>query len=363
MTRPAFAAQRVRLLIIVTVLAVVAVFGAREVYLRATHVYESDARVTADMITMSSRAEGWVMELAVREGETVAAGQVIARIDDRVAKLRAEALRAQLLGVQADRVRLQAERRMVENQIDAKSRTRGSAVEVTGAARDALDSDILLARQELDRTRLLYERKVVTEKQLETAQAAVTRLENTKRRMDAERAQAEGALAEAHGERDRLAVLDGQLARLEHVEADLGAQLRQQLVDVEDRTLRAPVPAIIDRTFVIPGEYVGSGQRLLILHNPAAVWVEANIKETHLRDLKLGQIVDVTVDAFPNDRFRGKVARVGSATTARFALLPTPNPSGNFTKITQRVPVKIEFTTMPRPLAPGMMVEVAIDLR
>ncbi|QQS14834.1 MAG: biotin/lipoyl-binding protein [Rhodospirillales bacterium] len=268
MTRPAFAAQRVRLLIIVTVLAVVAVFGAREVYLRATHVYESDARVTADMITMSSRAEGWVMDLAVREGETVAAGQIIARIDDRVAKLRAEALRAQLLGVQADRVRLQAERRMVENQIDAKSRTRGSAVEVTGAARDALDSDILLARQELDRTRLLYERKVVTEKQLETAQAAVTRLENTKRRMDAERAQAEGALAEAHGERDRLAVLDGQLARLEHVEADLGAQLRQQLVDVEDRTLRAPVPAIIDRTFVIPGEYVGSGQRLLIPAQP-----------------------------------------------------------------------------------------------
>ena len=73
--------------------------------------------------------------------------------------------------------------------------------------------------------------------------------------------------------------------------------------------------------------------------------------------------VRVAVDAYPNDRFVGKVTRIGSATTARFALIPTPNPSGNFTKITQRVPVKINMVEMPKPLSPGMMVEVEIDAR
>jgi membrane fusion protein, multidrug efflux system len=79
--------------------------------------------------------------------------------------------------------------------------------------------------------------------------------------------------------------------------------------------------------------------------------------------LKLGQTVLIAVDAYPNERFTGTVGRIGNATTARFALLPTPNPSGNFTKITQRVPVKIDFVEMPKPLSPGMMVEVEIDLR
>jgi membrane fusion protein (multidrug efflux system) len=280
-----------------------------------------------------------------------------------VAKLRGEALGAQILAVQADRVRLAAERHMTESQAEAKTKTRTSGVQMTEAARDTLDSDILLAQKDLERSRPLYERHVITDKQLETAQAAVTRLENTRRRLEAERTQAEGALAEAHAELDRVLVIDTQHAALEHVEVNLQAQLRQQQVDVEDRTIRSPLPAIIDRTFVVSGEFVLSGQRILMLHNPADVWIEANIKETQLRHLKLGQLVHIGVDAYPDDKFTGRVARIGSSTTTRFALLPTPNPSGNFTKITQRVPVKIDIVEAPRLLTPGMMVEVDIDLR
>ncbi|MBX3502190.1 MAG: HlyD family secretion protein [Alphaproteobacteria bacterium] len=355
--------QRVRLLVIGAVLAAALGLGAYEVYMRSTHVYETDARITADIVTMSSRAEGWLVEVPVREGMRVEANQVVARIDDRTAKLRAEALKAQIEAVKADRSRLMAERQMIENQADAKARTRASGVKVTQAARDALDSDILLANQELERSKQLYERRVITDKQLETAQAAVTRLENTRRRMDAERTQAEGALAEALAERDQLAVIDGQIAGLVHAEANLQSQLRQQLVDVEDRTIRSPIAAVIDRTFMLAGEYVGPGQRILMLHDPNDVWIEANIKETRIRYLRVGQPVSVTVDAYPNERFVGRVARIGSSTTARFALLPTPNPSGNFTKITQRVPVKIDLVEKPKVLAPGMMVEIAIDVR
>jgi membrane fusion protein (multidrug efflux system) len=194
------------------------------------------------------------------------------------------------------------------------------------------------------------------------AQAAVEKLESQIQQAKAEHQQALGSLEEARVEADKLGVIDAQIAALDHQVANLAAQLHQQEVDIEDRTIRAPVPAVIDRTFTLPGEYVQAGQRILLLHNPDEVWVEVNIKETQVGRLKLGQKVVVAVDAYPDDTFVGKVARIGSATTARFALLPTPNPSGNFTKITQRVPVKIDLVQMPRPLAPGMMVEVEIDL-
>jgi membrane fusion protein (multidrug efflux system) len=242
-------------------------------------------------------------------------------------------------------------------------RTRTSAVQVRAKALAALQSDLDLAKLELERNRSLFERRVANERQLQMAQAAVVKLESQILQLQAEHEQAEGSLDEARVEHDKLGVIDAQIAALDYQVANLAAQLHQQTVDVEDRTIRSPVPAVIDRTFVLPGEYVQAGQRILLLHDPGEVWVEANIKETQVGRLKLGQKVYVSVDAYPDDRFIGRVSRIGSATTARFALIPTPNPSGNFTKITQRMPVKIDMVEMPKPLTPGMMVEVEIDLR
>ena len=99
------------------------------------------------------------------------------------------------------------------------------------------------------------------------------------------------------------------------------------------------------------------------MHDPKRVWIEANIKETQIRKLAVGQPVEVRVDAYPREVFSGRVQTIGSATTGSFALLPNPNPSGNFTKITQRLPVRIEIEQTGERLAPGMMVEVHIDVR
>jgi membrane fusion protein (multidrug efflux system) len=354
---------RPRFLAAAAVVLLALAYGGREIYLRFTHVYEYDARVTADIVTVSSRADGWLMDMPVREGMQVAAGQVIARIDDRVAKLRTDALKAQIGGIQAEREKLQAERRIAEVQADTMIYTRGSAITARIKALAAVDADLALARTELERNRALFERKVVNERQMQVAAAAAAKLESQRAQAQAEYEEAEGRLLEAKAERDKLGAIDAQMAALEHQVTNLEAQLAQQRVDVEDRTIRSPVSAVIDRTFVLPGEYLAAGQRILLLHNPKEVWVEANIKETQVGRLKLGQHVVVAVDAYPDDRFMGRVARIGSATTARFALIPTPNPSGNFTKITQRVPVKIDMVEMPRALSPGMMVEVEIDLR
>lgn len=354
---------RPRTFVVAALLLVALAYGGRELYMRFTHVYEYDARVSADIVTISSRGDGWLVEMPVREGMKVEAGQVLVRVDDRIAKLKADAFRAQIEGVRVERARLRAERKLDKNQSDAAMRTRTSNVTVREKALAALRADLDFAKLELDRSRSLFASRVINERQLQVAQTTVTKLEIQILQLQAEHEQAEGSLDEARVGHDRLGVIDAQIEALTHQVANLAAQLHQQLVDVEDRTIKSPIPAVIDRTFVLPGEYVAAGQRILLLHNPKEVWVEANIKETQVSRLKLGQLVHISVDAFPNDKFTGKVARIGSATMARFALIPTPNPSGNFTKITQRVAVKIDMVDMPKQLAPGMMVEVDIDVR
>ena len=168
---------------------------------------------------------------------------------------------------------------------------------------------------------------------------------------------------EARVERARLDVLDREVDKLGHQEAELRGRIEQQRLDVADRTIWSPVDGVVDRTFAQVGEYVRPGQRVAIVHDPERVWIEANVKETQFRKLAVGQPVEVRVDAYPGEVFRGRVQILGSATTGSFALLPSPNPSGNFTKITQRLPVRIEIEQTGERLAPGMMVEVHIDVR
>jgi len=196
---------------------------------------------------------------------------------------------------------------------------------------------------------------------------------------------ARNKLAEAQAERTQLDVLDSKLAKLQFQESELRAQIARQKLDLADRNIRAPLSGVIDKTFVDIGEYVTPGQRLVLLHDPEEIWVEANVKETQVRKLRIGQRVEVFVDAYPgpgmvdailgmfgvdpadNDDadagFVGHVIAIGNSTTAEFALLPSPNPSGNFTKITQRLPVRIAIDQKDRKLRPGMMVEVSIDIR
>ena len=105
-----------------------------------------------------------------------------------------------------------------------------------------------------------------------------------------------------------------------------------------------------------------AGQRLLMVHDPQKIWVAANVRETDIKHLKLGSAAGVTVDAYPDQTFRGNITRIGNAATSEFALLPTPNPSGNFTKIAQRLAIRIELETKSTLLRPGMMVEVDIGI-
>ena len=169
-------------------------------------------------------------------------------------------------------------------------------------------------------------------------------------------------IAEAEADRARLGVLAAEVLVLEQHETETRARIEGQYLDVADRAVKSPINGVVDKTFVNVGEYVTPGQRLLLAHNPASVWVEANVKETVVRKLNVGQAVSIHVDAYPDEAFIGTVANIGSVATSQFALLPTPNPSGNFTKITQRIPIRITIDNPDTRLSPGMMVEVKIAI-
>ena len=328
-----------------------------------THVFEQDARIAGNLITVSSRVSGWVTDLQVRESQHVRKGAVLVRIDDRESHLAAERLNAQLGGIKAEQAQLNAERELAQSQISSRINTRKSEVNAANAAIESLRPQLELAQSEYRRAKSLFSKKVIPKRELDQRRATMQRLEGDLRTAAAKRESSENQLREARAAAAQLKVLDSQIAVLDHKRAEIDALYRSRTLDLADRTIRAPVDSVVDRTFVEVGEFVSPGQRLVLVHDPTEVWVEANIKETEIRRLKLGQPVDIHVDAYPDREFTGKVLSIGNAATSEFALLPSPNPSGNFTKTTQRLRTMIAVEQQEGLLRPGMMVEVSIAVK
>ena len=140
------------------------------------------------------------------------------------------------------------------------------------------------------------------------------------------------------------------------------ARIRRQELDIAAHTVEGPLAGVVSKVFVEAGEHVEPGQRIALVHDPREVYVEANIRETEVRKLALGQRVRIEVDAYPDHRFEGTVSAIGLAATSTFALLPSAKPGGSFTKVTQRFPVRIALEPDSVSLRPGMMVEVFIDV-
>jgi membrane fusion protein (multidrug efflux system) len=348
------------LIVLALAVVVVLIFGYREFRERVLYLHEEDARIRADMVTVASRVAGWVTRVAAQEGQGVASGTVLVEVDRRDAALALEELDAQRAAVAADRTRLMAEEALVRSQTESHLRSVRAELDAARVAASSLEPQRSLARSELKRSQQLYEKKMASQAQRDQADTQLQRVEREYRIAAANLEGAEARVREAEADRARLEVIAGQLAVLEQREAEYAARIRRQRLDLDDRIVRSPLDGVVDRKFVEAGEYVSPGQRLMLLHDPSKVWIEANVKETELRRLAVGQTVRVQVDAYPDEVFEGRVERIGHSATSTFALLPSPNPSGNFTKITQRVPVRIAVAQREGRLRPGMMVEIKI---
>ena len=348
------------IIISVVVFSVFILFGYLELRDRLSHVFEIDARVHAKLITVSSRVAGWVTHMGARQGEFVSIGSVLTKIDSRDASLITSELEAQLEGIRAQKQRIKAKSRLVFEQNKSRLDSEQSKQDAAQVIVSSLKPKLSLANRQLLRIKTLFKQKVASQRQLDQTDSQLQEVEREHKIAAANLRAAKAKVRQAIAERAQLDILTADIAVLTNKEAELKIKIDRNTLDLEDRIIRSLVNGVVDKTFVEVGEYVRPGQRLLLVHDPNDIWIEANIKETEVRRLKVGQRVEILVDAYPEEMFEGVIETIGNAATSEFALLPSSNPSGNFTKITQRLPVRIAITQRDRRLRPGMMTEIKI---
>ncbi len=298
------------------VLAAACTFGARTLSFYAHHAETDDAQLESHVDPVLPRVAGYVSEVLVDDNQKVAAGQVLLKIDSRDLLTKVREAEAALESASADVAVAKAD------------------LLVTRAHRVKATSD-------LDRYRELRQRKVISQQGLEAAQTGAAAAEAT-----------EEAAAR------RVAAKEAEIAKKK-------ADLDYARLQLSYAVVTAPAAGIVSRKNVEVGQFVQAGQPLLAIVSGDDVWVVANFKETQLKKMRPGQTALFTVDAYPDTTFRGKVDSIAAATGARFALLPPDNATGNFTKVVQRVPVKIVLTQTPdpqHPLRAGMSVDAVVDL-
>ena len=364
--RSATRGRRVRQVLRTTIVLVISVillaWAGNWAFTQYSKITETDARITTDQIAVSSRIEGWVTELPVTEGDRIAVDDLLIAIDARDAKLKLDELDARLMAIGSQRAQISAETKMVDAQTQSRKEAAASRIKAAQAAVKASREQRDLARTDFERIKSLTGTRVVSQRRLDQTRTELSRTEERYQVAVANLVTARADAREAEADRQQIQVNESLLDNLRFQEAQISSERDRQVLGIEDRTIRSPLNGVVSRTFIDKGEFVRPGQRLMLIHDPENIWVEANIKETEIRHLKPGMPVKLRVDAFPDEKFDATVERIGQAATSEFALLPNPNPSGNFTKVTQRVPIRISVTQKDVLLRPGMLVVVEIDI-
>ena len=348
-------------------------WGALAIHHGLTHVSAQDARVMANQVTVSSRLPGWVDEFSIMAGDHLAKGSSVAKLYSAADERQRRTLEANVATMQARVDYEQARLKLAQRQFQGGVNVSGQELAASRAAEQAAKARKIQAEKDLARSERLLGNDSISQQQRDrdyyAFQAAEAEYEQAHQQVEVSRSEADNAQVGylINGSQMPLPNPDVlrvelQVARQELAHAE--AELEQEQLRLHDLVVPSPIDGVVNKTLVDQGEYVAAGQPILMMHNPDKLWVDANIKETDIGELRVGQAVAITVDAYPDESFSGKVQVIGRAATSQFALLPDPNPSGNFTKITQRVPVRISLDRGPTELiGPGMMVEVDIDIR
>ncbi|MGF7215735.1 membrane fusion protein (multidrug efflux system) [Spirosoma lacussanchae] len=320
--------------------------------------YEStdNAQIEGNSAPVLARVAGYVQAVNVADYANVKKGQLLVTIDPQeydVALAQAEADYQQSL---AD---LQNARADLQNaQANARNVAQNARVAQSNAA--VQESRRSKAQRDLQRDQNLYKEQSLTRKQLEDSQNNV---EVQSRQYEANVEQINLARTSQGVAQAGIAKAQANIQKIEAVLKVKQAAIDNAKLRVGYARLTAPIDGKIGRKNVVAGQYVQPGQNLFTIVADSTFWVVANFKETQLEKMKIGQAVDVKLDAYPNLDIKGRVASLSDATGARFALLPPDNASGNFVKITQRVPVKIEIVNPEKyrnQLRAGLSVEADV---
>jgi membrane fusion protein (multidrug efflux system) len=308
-------------------------------------VSTDDAYVKADVSTIAARATGHVTRVLVEDNARVAAGDVLVEIDSGDYELAVAAAAGRIATQDATIAR-----------IDAQAGAQRASIQQARAQLAAARSDVARTEADFERAEALLRTSAGTQQRLDQAKA-------DRDRTRAAVAVAEAGVAAAEGS---LAVFEAQMAEARQTRAELETSLAKARRDLEFTRVRAPVDGVVGNRAAQVGQFVQPGTRLLALVPLDRAYVEANFKETQLARLKPGQKVDLEVDALGGRVFEGRVMSVSPASGAQFSLLPPENATGNFTKIVQRVPVRIAVpaeVAREGVLRPGLSVIVDVDTR
>lgn len=309
-----------------------------------------DAYLRADMTPLSTRISGTVRRVAVGDYEQVKSGQILVELDDDDYRANLDQAKAALAASEASLEDNQAAKRVQDAQIksaEAGIDQANAAIDSAKAGIAALSPQADRALTELHRQDALYASKAATHQQLEaaTAQQGQTSGELEARRADLSRAQAALAASDSQLEtakRQREALNTKDDVYKADIEAKKAAIVVAQ-VNLAYTRISSPSDGTVGERHALAGQLVSSGTQIIDLVQ-RDVWVEANYKETQLTNMRAGDLADVRVDTFPGKVFHGQVAEISPASGSQFALLPPDNATGNYTKVVQRVPVKIVLT-------------------
>ena len=352
-----------KLMVIGGVVAVSVWLGAPWLAARFTQVHINDARITARVVTFSSEVAGRITAMPVLVGDTVEKGDLVAAIDREYSQPQLDAVLSRLAATDAQLAELQARKVLLGKQLSARQDAAQAGIAAAYANHGASLAALTNARARHERAIKLAEQKITSQQTLDTSQAALDTATQQERATFAAIENARASLAIVEADEEQVNVLESQIASVLAGRAGTEADRSLKEIDLAYRTIAAQFDGIVDGTFVDVGEYVTPGMRIAMYHAPHDVWIDANVKETDFGRIQIGSKASITVDAFPGETFEGEVIGMGGAATSQLALLPSPNPSGNFTKVTQRLPIRVSIDAAELILRPGMMVEVYIDVR
>jgi membrane fusion protein (multidrug efflux system) len=331
---PARKRPNVGLIVLVLVFLGLAAFGVERYVYGLNHVVTDNAQVEGHVVPVLSRVSGYVTAVHVSENQHVKSGDLLIEIDDRDMRARLAQAEADLAAARAG-----AGGPGVTGQAEAQLAAARAAVEQARANADRAHSD-------LDRYRSLAPRGVVSRQQLDGAEAAARAADA---QLEAAQKQVQAAVAALAGASAKLA---SQIASRD-----------QAALNLSYTRVVAPVTGVVSRKNVEVGQLLQAGQPTMSVVPLDDIWVVANLKETEVRDINPGDRVDISVDSYPGRHFRGHVESLSPATGAKFSLLPPDNATGNFTKVVQRIPVRVRLddpNDPVHPLRPGMSVTTTI---
>ncbi len=309
------------------------------------YVSTDDAYVKADLSVISAKVSGIITAVPIRDNIAVRAGDVLAQIDDRDYKIAVDAARNKLATQTATIERL-------KQQVIAQQ----AVIEQAKAQLASAKASLVRAEADFQRAETLAQRQYGSQQKLD-----LVRAERDQGLATVKAAEAAQVSAAAN-----LTVLNAQVKEAEGVRAELQSSLDKALLDLSHATVRAPFNGVIGNKVVQVGQYVQPGTRLLSLVPLDTAYIEANYKETQLDRIRPGQPADVAVDAADGRVYHRVVESIAPASGSQYSLLPPENATGNFTKIVQRVPVRIRVdgdAIREGVLRPGLSVVTSVNTK